>query len=346
MNTLDPDTISTHEVNPNFPKDNSKQRVQLLSVDGGGVRCIIPLRILKEITKRTGLAVHELFDGFAGTSAGAFLLNTLLLPGDNKGAKFTPEELWKRLDTDLPIIFNETFCEEVEGGFGLFKSKYSPAPLKKSVFDLVDEALFKDQIGEILVPSFDMRTYEPIFFTRQEARNDKNKSAMKVYDVILATTAAPTYFPPHEMNINGITCSCVDGGVVANNPSAFCYAQTKKLGYKKRNILLVSIGAGLPNYSLEFNKATSSGLIRWLPNIENVFFSGSEKASNVLTKNLLQNHYRINVPIKASHDGLDDASKKNLHYLKKVSKKWIKQNNEYLDDLCKKLIIGRETKKG
>lgn len=341
MNALINDNYINNEVKENNSnnKHHQKKRVQLLSVDGGGVRCIIPLRILKEITKRTGLAVHEIFDGFAGTSAGAFLLNALLIPGENNGAKFTPSILWKRLDDDLPKIFNETLSRELEGGFGLFESKYSAKPLRESVTELVDQALFKDQIAEILVPSFNKNTYEPIIFTREESRKDNEKSALKVYDVILASTAAPTYFPPHKMEMGGNEYSCVDGGLVANNPSAFCYAQAKKSGHKNKKILLVSLGTGLPDYST--HKSLGTGLLGWLPNIEDAFFMGAEKGADELTKRLVKKYYRINVPIKASHNKLDDASKENLHYLKKAAKKWIKKNDDYIESLCKKLTKGR-----
>lgn len=55
----------------------NKDTITILSIDGGGIRGIIPAVLLAEIEKTTGKKIYELFDFFAGTSTGGIL--TLLL---------------------------------------------------------------------------------------------------------------------------------------------------------------------------------------------------------------------------------------------------------------------------
>ena len=46
---------------------------KILSIDGGGIRGLIPALVLAEIEKRTGRAVADCFDLIAGTSTGGIL---------------------------------------------------------------------------------------------------------------------------------------------------------------------------------------------------------------------------------------------------------------------------------
>jgi patatin-like phospholipase/acyl hydrolase len=46
---------------------------KVLSIDGGGIRGIIPAMILAEIEDRTGKPIAEMFDLIAGTSTGGIL---------------------------------------------------------------------------------------------------------------------------------------------------------------------------------------------------------------------------------------------------------------------------------
>ena len=52
----------------------------ILSIDGGGIRGIIPAMILAEIERRTGFRVAQMFDLIAGTSTGGVLALGLTIP--------------------------------------------------------------------------------------------------------------------------------------------------------------------------------------------------------------------------------------------------------------------------
>ena len=65
----------------------NKKQVKVLSIDGGGIRGILPLVILDEIEKRTGKQIYELFDYVAGTSTGGIIAAGLTVPCDNDKKK-------------------------------------------------------------------------------------------------------------------------------------------------------------------------------------------------------------------------------------------------------------------
>lgn len=50
-----------------------KKGLRILSMDGGGMKGLATVQILKQIEKRTGKRIHELFDLICGTSTGGML---------------------------------------------------------------------------------------------------------------------------------------------------------------------------------------------------------------------------------------------------------------------------------
>ena len=85
-------------------------------------------------------------------------------------------------------------------------------------------------------------------------------------DVALATSAAPTYFKPHEMSVtaNGEAYKgkFVDGGIYANHPAmcAFVEARTQ---CPKAEILLVSLGTGARAPFSRPDKKRGWGIFSW-----------------------------------------------------------------------------------
>src|SRR5215210_6651753 len=59
--------------------------VKVLSIDGGGIRGIIPATVLAEIERRTGSRIAQLFDLVAGTSTGGILALGLVKPAGDGG---------------------------------------------------------------------------------------------------------------------------------------------------------------------------------------------------------------------------------------------------------------------
>ncbi len=62
-----------------------RRYVTILALDGGGIRGIIPARVVDSLERRTGRPVSALFDLVAGTSTGGILALTLTAPADGGG---------------------------------------------------------------------------------------------------------------------------------------------------------------------------------------------------------------------------------------------------------------------
>ena len=58
-----------------------KDLVKILSIDGGGIRGLIPAMMLDALERKMGHPAAELFDVIAGTSTGGILALALAVPG-------------------------------------------------------------------------------------------------------------------------------------------------------------------------------------------------------------------------------------------------------------------------
>jgi uncharacterized protein len=67
--------------------------IKILSLDGGGMRGVIPGILLTEIERRTGKPISELFDLIAGTSIGAVYALGLTIPDENGKPKWKAEDM-------------------------------------------------------------------------------------------------------------------------------------------------------------------------------------------------------------------------------------------------------------
>ncbi|TMD99754.1 MAG: patatin, partial [Chloroflexi bacterium] len=86
---------------------------RILSIDGGGIRGIIPATVLSEIERRTGRHVAELFDVIAGTSTGGILACGLTLPDSAGHPARTAAELVRMYVDEGPRIFPHEFLGRI-----------------------------------------------------------------------------------------------------------------------------------------------------------------------------------------------------------------------------------------
>lgn len=328
--------------------------IKVLSIDGGGIRGIIPALILAAIEERTQKRIAELFDLIAGTSTGGILALGLTKPGiDNKTPEYAARDLVNFYEKEGQKIFPSSVFNQVRS---LFDEKYPATGIESVLAKYFGETRLSDVLKDVLIPSYEIELRQPYFFKSTKAKNPqkRNKCNFKMKDVARATSAAPTYFEPLHLETPDKLDSYafIDGGVFANNPAMCAYVEAKTLFPEATDFLVVSIGTGELAASLSYKDVKDWGLLQWAQPILNVTFDGISDTVDYQLQQLLssedkpQRYFRFQTPLFAlgeRGDHIDDASEEHIRHLKRLAKIIIDKNDKDLNRLCNVLDNSRLT---
>jgi len=311
--------------------------IRILSIDGGGIRGIIPARILQRIEEGTGTRVPDLFHLIAGTSTGG-----IIGCGLRKGK--TAAEMAQLYADRGGEIFHRSLWDKVTTIDGLSNPDYDPEPLETILGqELGDAWLSEGQGAELMVPSYAIQLpFEqpgdalgllvprtPYFFKSWKAKgtiiNPGDVSVeldFKLKDIARATSAAPTYFPPALIqNRAGEQFGMIDGGVFANNPAMCALVGAYGVFPSAKAFLVVSLGSGSLERPIPYSEAKNWGLVHWARPMLNVLFDGNADTTSYEVDHMPGvSHYRFDISLgmspkqdpNAVNEDFDDASLDNI----------------------------------
>jgi len=346
-----------------------KFKLKILSIDGGGIRGIVPAKILAEIEKRTGKRICTLFNLIAGTSTGGILAAGLALPKPNtKEPKYTAADLINIYRERGGEIFYEPFLEKVMKLDDISRPKYSSDGRDKVLKEYFGNTPLEDALTEVFVTSYDIQLRTPVFFTSQTNKEERTNryyrkisSGFTMHQAAMATSAAPTYFKPHKVEASAEHdtqergfYALVDGGVFANNPTSLALMEaiidSKKPGktpLELKDILVVSLGTGSLTRRYDYEKAANWGLVGWVQPLLNITLDGSSESVAVQLEQLLPKaqdrppqYYRFQALLDAGKglDDMDKAEPENIKNLEKLAEEIIAKEDQNLNKLCKLLV--------
>lgn len=221
------------------------KKFKILAFDGGGIKGALSIEILSRIVNKYPNFLNEV-DLFTGTSTGAIIAALL--------AKGVPLE-------ELKMLYSKKIASEIFSNpkINIIKPKFENNSLKKIISNYFDHNFkISDFKKYIFIPAFYLgdkhtKSWEPVFFNNLSKNNTSDIIAR---DAILASSAAPTYFPSYN--------NYIDGGVVANSPTAISLMLTLSSmpKYKKEDILLLSIGTGDSPEKI-IGKTHKWGILQW-----------------------------------------------------------------------------------
>lgn len=311
--------------------------VSILSIDGGGIRGIIPVAFLAAFEKRTGKPVCELFDIIAGTSTGGILAAALTVPDGRGKPKYTAEQVRAAYFEHGGEIFHHSLIRTVTTLGGLIRPIYSPRALERLLEQYLGGARLHTTLTEILVTAYDMTSDTPWFFKTSFAKDhrDDPENDPLLTQVVRATSAAPTYFPPLAMEGHCL----VDGGVFATNPAVCAYAQARVMYPQEEDIFVVSLGTGLQIQARSCSEVKDWGILGWAVPISGVMLNSSNATVNYQMRAIVggKSYIHFQVPLAADATGMDDASEENMRMLDELAQKAVSEETERIDQVCRTL---------
>ena len=338
--------------------------IRILSIDGGGIRGIIPARMLQRIEEATGKSARELFHLIAGTSTGGIIGCGLMIGK-------TARQMGDLYAAEGGDIFHRSLWDRVTTVEGLSNPDYDPAPLERVLYrELGDVWLSQIAGAELLVPSYAIQLpfsvpgdapgllypRMPYFFKSWKARGidlDPGETAEQhnfaLRSIARATSAAPTYFPPALIaNARGEQYGMIDGGVFANNPSMCALVAAYKLYPDAEDFIVVSLGTGSLERPIPYNDAKDWGLVHWARPILNILMDGNaDTTCYQLDQILEESHYRFDTSLgespqqdpNAVNEDFDDASPDNIRRIEgkanTLALAMTKELQEVIDELKK-----------
>jgi len=337
----------------------------ILAIDGGGVRGIVAAVLLDALeTERQALGatrpLSDCFDLIAGTSTGAIVAAGLAAPNAvSDGPRRSPSQLRDLYRTGAKQIFPSRFWCRLPV-FGRLRQFFGPlyrsAPLIRLLEEVLDEVDFCDLRRNLLISSYAIDPREAAFFRGGPDYQTANlpdgvtlpADGVRVVDAVTGSTAAPTYFPPHQITnkLSGETKTVIDGGVFLNDPSLLALAEAMML-FPDDDIHVISIGTGRIIDPYPFKKARNWGFFEWLSPVGrfrtpliSAISDGQARAVNAQMTKLLGDHYhRFDYDLERGYGSanLDDASPRNMKLLEQGAVKMAAEMQPRLRDVARML---------
>ena len=315
-----------------FRQSSSPRRV--LSIDGGGIRGIIPALVLAHLEQQTGRPCSELFDLMVGTSTGGMLALGLALDNDEGNALFTAQQLVKLYEEHGAQIFEQSLWRKVRSVGGMLEEAYSHEALEAILDRYFGENALSACRVPTMVTSYDIQHRRTVFL--KSWHDDHVELLCK--EAARATSAAPTYFEPTTLEWASESRTLIDGGVFMNSPSVSAYAEARKL-FPDEEIALLSIGTGELTRAIPYEAAKTWGSALWVMSLLDCMFDGVSKAADHQMRLFLGERYlRLQTPLHYASDDMDDASQGNLRNLKQTAEELIQREQDALSEMFNEVL--------
>ncbi|MCD7459919.1 putative inactive patatin-3-Kuras 1 [Datura stramonium] len=334
------------------------EMVTILSIDGGGIRGIIPATILdflegqlQDLDNNTDARLADYFDVIAGTSTGGILATMITAPNENNRPFASAKEIVPFYFDNGPKIFPPG------RPFPLFGPKYDGIALHQVLQEKLRETRLHQALTDVVLPTFDIKKNKPIIFAKSEIANSPELDG-KMSDICYGTAAAEIYLPPYHFVTddgkgNQTDFNLVDGGTAAANPALVAlsiasrraaeedpaFRSIKKLNYTE--VLLLSLGTGTTEdfdktYTAE--EAAGWGALQWLfhnyppsPLLQFAHKGGSYMNDYYIATlfhalNADKNYLRIQEnALTGSTTAIDNATEANMNLLVQVGENLLKK---------------------
>ncbi|XP_062010925.1 patatin-like protein 2 [Rosa rugosa] len=338
-----------------------RKMVTVLSIDGGGIKGIIPGTLLAFLeTKLQDLdgpsaRLADYFDIIAGTSTGGLVTTMLTAPNKDNRPMYEAKDINNFYFEQTPKIFpqnsQKNFLTSIQSAVGaVMGPKYDGKYLRTMTNKLLGDLTLKQTLTNVIIPAFDIKHLQPVIFSTIDAKESSLKNP-KLSDICISTSAAPTFLPAHYFEVKDSqgttrTFDLVDGGVAANNPTMMAISHINREMLKHgsepmdaNRLLVLSLGTGTAKFEGKYSatKASKWGLINWMfdngstPMID-IFTDASSDMVDIHVSTLFQslnakdNYLRVqDDSLIGEESSVDIATEKNLKRLVEIGNGLLKK---------------------
>ncbi len=335
-------------------------KIKILSIDGGGIRGIIPAVILNAIEERIqakegpSARLADYVHLVAGTSTGGIIACGMLMPesGSSKRPRYTMAEVLDIYMERGHEIFNRSALHKFRTLGGLMDEKYEARGLEHALEEKFENTRLSELLRPCLITAYDIRYRKTVFFGSHKTDGGNNTGRdYLVRHVARATSAAPTYFEAANIpSVAGVHHALVDGGVFANNPAMCAYAEARGMTFDSiekptsKDMYMVSLGTGTVLKEYPHSEAKDFGMVEWVQPVIDIMMSGNSETVTYQLHMLFEaggspdGFVRIEPGLHNASAEMDNATQDNLNALREAGIKYVTDNSELIDRIVNELI--------
>jgi uncharacterized protein len=305
---------------------------------------------------------------------------------EREGAQIFPQDAFRSFRS-LIHDFNNRTLKLRQLNTLMKNGHYDHANLGRALRALFGRTKLSESLSSLLIPVYNIdgtTTFPHHEMTREEraekhglmregghalwlsnakfATNPTPPHDVALYDAVMGSTAAPTFFPCHYFltrqgnAFREQEITAIDGSIF-DNPCTTYMSMLRPLTPPDRELIMIVIGTGYANRSIrrdDWNRFGSLGVVdpeNDMPLI-NIFFHAPETALHDafmiemggrvmnFNKSLTEGPYKKDYPSVA----IDDASPENLRKLKNFYEMMLEENRKQFDDMCELLVRNYDSK--
>lgn len=282
-------------------------RFQVLALDGGGAKGLFTAHLLACLEADLNMKVRDTFDLIVGTSTGGIIALAL-------GAGLDPHEIVEHYKALTMAVFPPSRRRGLGRLRGWRSTTYDASALQTALKDILGDRLLGDSDKRLVVPSYDLQAGGVHLFKTPHHKRLTRDWKVPMVDVGIATAAAPTFLPAHQMAGHRL----VDGGVWANNASVVGIAEAvSMLDVPLSAIRLLNVGT-LEATTEHSDKLDRGGKVPWgLCGGLDVFMRANAKGAQGLATHMISpdRFSRFDAIVPSGIYALDEADPTKLQGL-------------------------------
>ncbi|MBX2876393.1 MAG: patatin-like phospholipase family protein [Saprospiraceae bacterium] len=337
-------------------KSQSPRTLRILSIDGGGIKGIVPATILVYLEERlqefsgdTDLRIADCFDWVAGSSTGGILACFYLLPDPSRPGrpKLSAKEALERYLQQGQGAFQRTYLQQARNKLGIAREEYSHRMLERQLKRTIGkEVKLSDLVRPCTIPAYNALEKKPIFFNSQAP---ESFGELKAWQVAKATSSAPGFFrSTYLKDANGQPLLLQDASLWTTDPSLCAYwearktiCQTEAANYERQTFLL-SLGTGKMSRRYlvqELRKQKERGQVAFNQMMARQSCSSQQRLREIFSRYEPNGSYcRLDPALTDATSAMDNVASENLNALYELSLAYVEAEKPRLDKMAKRLV--------